>query len=47
MSPNFKPRSPERDFLGARNNSQLLQGDNAFNRYSGNNLRLPAQNQLI
>jgi hypothetical protein len=44
----FKPRSPERDFLGARKNSvQFQPGDPAFNRYSGNNLRLPAQNQLM
>lgn len=44
----FKPRSPERDFMGARKNSaQFMPGDSAFNRYSGNNLRLPAQNQLM
>jgi hypothetical protein len=44
----FKPRSPERDFLGTRKTSAQFQpGDPAFNRYSGNNLKLPGQNLLM
>lgn len=38
----FKPRSPERDFLGTRK-----QGEDGFNRLSGNNLRLPVPPNLM
>lgn len=44
----FKPRSPERDFLGARKTSaEQPPGETGFNRLSGNNLRLPVPPSLM
>lgn len=44
----FKPRSPERDFLGSRKvSAQFQAGDPAFNRFSGNNLKLQGNNLLL
>lgn len=44
----FKPRSPERDFLGSRKPStQFPQGDPAFNRFACNSLKLPGNNLLM
>jgi len=48
MPQDFKPRSPERDFLGSRKvSAQFQPGDPAFNRFSGNNLKLQGNNLLL